>query len=50
MDDGMKTGAGKIILESNEIRPNDQVRVRRILDAIIRDGRITAFGETYYKA
>ena len=50
MEDGMKTGSSKIIYESNKIQPNDLERVRRVLDAIIRDGRITASGESYYKA
>lgn len=43
MEDGMKAG-------NNKIQPNDQERVRRVLEAIIRDGRITASGETYNKA
>lgn len=43
MEDGMKAG-------NNKIQPNDQDRVRRVLEAIIRDGRITASGETYNKA
>lgn len=50
MEDGMKAGTGEIIYVSNKIQPDDQERVRRALDAIIRDGRITASGETYYKA
>ena len=50
MEEGMKAGASKIIYESNKIQPDDQDRVRRVLDAIIRDGRITASGETYNKA
>lgn len=50
MEDGMKTGTGNIIYESNKIRPDDQDRVRRVLDAFIRDGRIKVSGEAYYKA
>lgn len=50
MEDGMKSGNSKIIYESNKIQPDDQDRVRSVLDAIIRDGRITASGETYNKA
>lgn len=50
MEDGMKTGTGNIIYESNKIQPDDQDRVRRVLDAFIRDGRIKVSGEAYYKA
>lgn len=50
MEDGLKAGNNKIIYESNKIQPDGQERVRCVLDAFIRDGRITAFGETYYKA
>lgn len=50
MEDGKKSGHSNIIYESNKIQPDDQDRVRRVLDTIIRDGRITASGETYYKA
>jgi len=39
MEEGMKTGASKIIYESNKIQPDDQDRVRRVLDAFIRDAR-----------
>lgn len=50
MEDGMKTGTSKTIYESNKIQPDDQDRVRHVLDAFIRDGRIKVSGETYYKA
>ena len=50
MEEGMKTGTSKIIYESNKIQPDDQDRVRRVLDAFIRDGRIKVSGEAYYKA
>lgn len=50
MEDGMKTGTGNIIYESNKIQPDEQDRVRRVLDAFIRDGRIKVSGEAYYKA
>lgn len=50
MEEGMKTGTSKIFYESNKIQPDDQDRVRRVLDAFIRDGRIKVFGEAYYKA
>lgn len=50
MEDGMKSGNSKIIYESNKIQPDDQDRVRRVLYAFIRDGRIKVSGETYYKA
>lgn len=39
MEEGMKTRASKIIYESNKIQPDDQDRVRRVLDAFIRDAR-----------
>lgn len=50
MEDGMKSGNSKIIYESNKIQPDDQDRVRCVLDAFIRDGRIKVSGEAYYKA
>ena len=50
MEDGKKSGHSNIIYESNQIQPDDQDRVRRGLGTIIRDGRITASGETYNKA
>lgn len=50
MEDGMKSGTSKVIYESNKIQQDDQERVMRVLGAIIHDGRITASGETYYKA
>ncbi len=50
MEDGMRAGTNKIIYESNKIRPDDQERVRLALDAIVRDGRISALCDTYYKA
>lgn len=46
----MKTGTGNIIYESNKIQPDNQDRVRCVLDAFIRDGRIKVSGEAYYKA
>ncbi len=50
MEDALKAGNNKIIYESNKIQPDDQDRVRRVLDAFIRDGRIKVSGEAYYKA
>lgn len=50
MEDGMRSGNSKIIYESNKIQPDDQDRVRCVLDAFIRDGRIKVSCEAYYKA
>lgn len=50
MEYGMKSGNSKIIYESNKIQPDDQDRVRCVLDAFIRDGRIKVSGEAYCKA
>ncbi len=37
-----KVAAGKGLIESNELSNNDQERIKRILEAIVADGRIEA--------
>lgn len=45
-----KIADGKALIESNELCASDQERVKRILDAIIADGRIeTKSGEKFIK-
>lgn len=40
MEDGKTAGNGSAVRESNELPESDQDRVRRILESIVKDGRI----------
>ena len=44
VEDG-KVAEGKMLIESGELQQCDQERAKRILDAVVADGRITATGE-----
>ena len=46
MEEGKTAGNGNAVSESNELQESDQVRVRCILESIVKDGRIaTAHGD-----
>lgn len=40
MEEGKTAGNGSLVRESNELPESDQDRVRRILESIVKDGRI----------
>ena len=40
MEEGKTFGNGSSVCESNELQESDQDRVRRILESIVKDGRI----------
>ena len=40
MEEGKTAGNGSAVRESNKLQENDQDRVRRILESIVKDGRI----------
>lgn len=40
MEEGKTAGNGGAVRESNELQERDQDRVRRILESIVKDGRI----------
>lgn len=49
VEDG-KMAEGKKLIESGELQQSNQERVKRILEAVVADGRITAtFGASYIK-
>ncbi len=48
VEDG-KISEDKRSIESDEILQSDQERVKRILEAVVADGRIVATGCDYYK-
>ena len=49
VEDG-KVVEGKKLIESDELHQSDQERVKRILDAVVADGRIaTTSGSSYIK-
>ena len=48
VEDGKLT-EGKKLIESDELHQRDQERVKRILETVVADGRITAIGYGSYK-
>ena len=40
MEEGKTAGNGNVVRESNELQESDQDRARRILESIVKDGRI----------
>ena len=48
VEDG-KVAEGKKLIESDELQQSDQDRVKRILEAVVADGRIAAMGCGLYK-
>lgn len=49
MEDGKMANPVKAMLQSYELQPSDQERVKSKLDVIVRDGRIAMSGDTYHK-
>ena len=37
------------LIEGSDLHERDSVRIKRILDSIVRDGRIAVFGDDYHK-
>lgn len=49
MEDGMADHAQGALCEANQIQPNDRERIKGILEAIIKDGRIIAIDMKNYR-